>query len=143
LSFAGAMPASGLAPARRVVHIEDGRNRLIDCVAARGSSLTVRGRKQALAALASLLALAGAGCTSNPGASIPTWAGGEPEGLPPRPPATASSFPDVHDLPPPRPTKLMSEREQTRLEAELTALRKRVNAKGATEDRDRPATQKR
>jgi hypothetical protein len=63
--------------------------------------------------------------------------------LPPRPPTTAASFPDVHDLPPPRPTKLMSEREQTRLEAELTALRKRVNAKGATEERNRPAAQKR
>lgn len=103
--------------------------------------MTVPGRKQALAAFASLLALAGGGCTSNPGTSIPTWAGGEPEGLPP-PPPTTSSFPEVHDLPPPRPTKLMSEQEQTRLEAELTALRKRVNSKGATDERDRPAAQK-
>ena len=90
-----------------------------------------------LALLALPAALSAAGCTS-PGTGLPAWAGGEPAGLP-APPATPTSYPDVHDMPPPRATKPMSEAEQARIEGELTALRNRINAEGEAAQHGRPA----
>jgi hypothetical protein len=54
--------------------------------------------------------------------SIPSWAGGPVEGTPERPAALAE-YPPVNDRPPPRPTKLITEAEQTKLESELIAAR--------------------
>jgi hypothetical protein len=83
------------------------------------------------ASLATATALAASGCASNFGTSIPAWAGGEPPGLPAAAPeSTTANYPNVYDVPPPRPTKLMSQDQATRTEAELAALRKKVNAVG-------------
>jgi hypothetical protein len=82
-----------------------------------------------LVSAALAIGFAGSGCTGNPATTVPVWAGGEPQGLPP-PPAEPGQFPNVYDMPPARPTKPISEAEQKRLEADLTALRKRVNPAG-------------
>ena len=71
-------------------------------------------------------ALAVAGCGSVPG-TTPVAMGSLPPDAPARP-AEQAPFPNVYDAPA-RPAKLMTEEEQTRLEAELTALRKRVNSR--------------
>jgi hypothetical protein len=73
------------------------------------------------------MTLGAAGCGSV-GTQIPTWAGGLPPEAPQRP-AAQGQFPNVHDTPPPRPGKLMSEQEQAKTEAELAAIRRRVNAR--------------
>lgn len=72
-------------------------------------------------------ALAVAGCGSVPG-TTPIAIGSLPADAPARP-AEQAPFPNVYDEPPARPAKLMTEEEQTRLQAELTALRKRVNSR--------------
>ena len=72
-------------------------------------------------------ALAVAGCGSVPG-TTPVAIGSLPPDAPARP-AEQAPFPNVYDAPPARPAKLMTEEEQARLEAELTALRKRVNSR--------------
>jgi hypothetical protein len=63
---------------------------------------------------------------------IPTPIGGLPAGAPERPEVTPA-YPAVHDMPPPRAEKPMTEKERQRLEAELAALRERhaLEAQGA------------
>jgi len=63
--------------------------------------------------------------------SIPTWAGGEPEGTPQRL-ATELPTPPVNDRPPPRDTKVITVEEQTKIVKELAAARE-VQAKQAAQ----------
>jgi hypothetical protein len=72
-------------------------------------------------------ALAVAGCGSVPG-TTPVAIGSLPPDAPPAP-AEPAPFPNVYDVPPARPAKLMTEDEQARVEAELTALRKKVDSR--------------
>lgn len=88
-------------------------------------------------ALALFAALGMAGCGSSLGTQIPHSAGGLPPDAPPGP-AVQQPSPDVYDVPPPRPTKLISEEEQAKLEAELTAVRNKVNAQAGVRQTDRP-----
>jgi len=56
---------------------------------------------------------------------LPTALGGLPEGSPQRP-TTSSAYPAVHDLPPARPTTVLTDAEQTKLESDLAAARNRA-----------------
>jgi len=56
---------------------------------------------------------------------LPTALGGLPDGAPQRP-TTTSAYPAVHDMPPPRPTTVLSDAEQTKLEGDLVAARNRT-----------------
>jgi hypothetical protein len=82
-----------------------------------------------LALAAALIAGAGllAGCTGGNTIAdhLPTALGGLPEATPQRP-TTASAYPAVHDMPPPRPTTVLSSAEQTKLENDLAAARNRA-----------------
>lgn len=98
--------------------------------------------KVVIALLAALAAPALAGCASTVGTSVPVWAGGEPASVPP-PSAEPTSFPLVQESAPPRPTKPMSEAEEARVEAELTALRKRVTAESAPAQKGQTSKQAR
>lgn len=83
--------------------------------------------RRALAA--ALIAGAGllAGCSggSTIADHLPTALGGLPEATPQRP-TTASAYPAVHDMPPARPTAVLSDAEQTKLESDLVAARTRA-----------------
>jgi hypothetical protein len=79
----------------------------------------MRGAKAVLCAIAIAAVLSG--CTST-FANLP-WIG-EPPGLPERP-EQPPAFPAVHDMPPPRDTKLLTEGERKQLEAELANQRGR------------------
>jgi hypothetical protein len=77
--------------------------------------------------LAAVLLLAGAvilaGCSASIYADhIPTAVGGLPEGVPQRP-ANPPAYPAVHDLPPARDSAVLSDAEQTKLEADLAKAR--------------------
>jgi hypothetical protein len=75
------------------------------------------------------------GCTSM-FASLPGI--GEPDYVPP-PPAVAPAYPAVHDMPPPRETKPLSEEERKELADELESIRDRQRTGTATSPRGRPA----
>jgi len=77
----------------------------------------------ALFAGASLLGGCSAG--SSVADHVPTALGGLPEGTPQRP-KTTSAYPPVHDMPPPRPTTVLTDAEQTKLESDLAAARNRA-----------------
>jgi hypothetical protein len=66
------------------------------------------------------LALIAAGCSTTSIDSIPNWAGGEPQGTPPRL-ATEMETPPVNERPPARDAKVVSVEEQTKIEKELAA----------------------
>src|SRR5258708_19843677 len=51
---------------------------------------------------------------------LPTAIGGLPEGSPQRP-TTSSGYPAVHDVPPARPTTVLTDAEQTKLAGALVA----------------------
>lgn len=90
--------------------------------------------------LAFSLALAVAACAGNLGRQLPTWAGGEPAAAPtPTTPATAqpARYPNVYDLPPPRPTKLISDKQQVQDEEELSTLQQKLKSEGETVRRQR------
>jgi hypothetical protein len=88
-------------------------------------------RASARRGLAVALLLAGAtilvDCSSGGviGDYMPTATGGLPEGAPQRP-TKSTSFPAVHDMPPPRAQTVLSDEEQKKLEDELIAARKRT-----------------
>jgi hypothetical protein len=44
----------------------------------------------------------------------------------------------VHDVPPPRAARLISEEEQAKLEAELAAIRNRMNTQAGGSQREQP-----
>ena len=56
---------------------------------------------------------------------LPTAVGGMPEGVPQRP-TRPSAYPAVHDMPPTRPTTVLTDAEQTKLESDLVAARNRA-----------------
>lgn len=68
------------------------------------------------------------------GEQLPASIGGLPEGAPARP-ATSYQFPAVHDMPPPRDTKPMTEEEQVKAEKDLEAIR----ARQAGQEAQKPA----
>jgi hypothetical protein len=86
--------------------------------------------------LAFTAALGLMGCGSSLGTQIPPSAGGLPPGAPAQA-AVQPPFPNVYVVPPPRPTKLITEEEQARLEAELTAIRSKVNAQAGVSESER------
>lgn len=63
-----------------------------------------------------------AGCSSSAIDRIPLWAGGEPEGTPPRL-AAEMEYPPVHDRPPKPATKIVTVEEQKKIEKELATAR--------------------
>ena len=87
------------------------------------------------AALILAAALGVAGCGSSVGTQVPAWAGGLPPDAPQRGTARPQ-FPDVYDIPPRRPTRLMTEQEQASIEAELIAARNRVNRQADALERE-------
>lgn len=56
---------------------------------------------------------------------VPSALGGLPEGTPQRA-KTSLAYPAVHDMPPPRPTSVLTDAEQTKLESDLAAARNRA-----------------
>jgi hypothetical protein len=74
-----------------------------------------------------------AGCGSSLGTQVPF--GGLPPESPPRA-AVQPAYPHVYDTPPPRETKLATAQEQAAIEAELAALRKKVNARADALERE-------
>jgi hypothetical protein len=79
-----------------------------------------------LLALASALLLSSCANMSDMGNKLgnemPTAIGGMPQSAPERA-QTPPEFPAVHDIPPPRTTKVMTEEEKKRAEAELALMR--------------------
>jgi hypothetical protein len=74
------------------------------------------------------LLLAGAGglggCASNIGDTIPAGIGGLPAEAPSRP-AEQPAYPAVHDIPPPRPVRVLDDDQQEKLEKDLSVARDR------------------
>ncbi|MEJ2378972.1 MAG: hypothetical protein P8Y53_03825 [Pseudolabrys sp.] len=62
--------------------------------------------------------------------SLPENMGGLPADTPP-PPKVPYKFPAVHDMPPPRADKPLTDKQQWELEQNLTRLRKRQEAREA------------
>jgi hypothetical protein len=79
-----------------------------------------------------LAALSGlAGCASTITESLPTAAGGLPEGAPARA-EVQPAYPAVHEMPPTRANAPLNEAEQKQLEADLIAARDRADGVIAT-----------
>lgn len=88
-----------------------------------GLDMTAKRQAQALRLdVVFALALSAAGCASSAIDKIPSWAGGEPEGTPPRL-ASEMEYPPVHDRPPKPTTKVVTVEEQAKIEKELAAAR--------------------
>ncbi len=89
----------------------------------RNSASMIRrlGRTLAGVALVCASALFLASCSSV-FSDLPTQLGGLPQNTPPRP-DNAPAYPDVHDMPPPRPAAVLTEEERKKVEAELAAMR--------------------
>jgi hypothetical protein len=77
--------------------------------------------------------LAVAGCGSSLGTQAP-FGGPPPEALPRA--AVQPAYPHVYDTPPARENKLATEQEQAAIEAELAALRKKLNARADALERE-------
>lgn len=90
----------------------------------RAPSLLAR-RALAVGLIAAAGMLAGCSAGSTVADRLPSALGGLPEGTPQRP-TTASAYPAVHDMPPPRPTPVLTDAEQTKLESDLAAARNRA-----------------
>jgi len=75
------------------------------------------------------------GCGSIIADHLPTAAGGLPEDGPDRP-TKQSSFPAVHDLPPPRASTVLTDAEQKKLEDDLIVARTRTGAAARAGTRD-------
>ena len=72
------------------------------------------------------------GCSAGPlGETLPQSLGGLPADPPP-PPKVPYQFPAVHDMPPPRATEPLTDKQQWELEKDLTRLRDRQEAREAT-----------
>jgi hypothetical protein len=93
-------------------------------------------RRLALALGMSLAALSTAGCSASVIDSIPTWAGGEPSGTPDRP-AVDPAYPPVHDRPPARDSKVISEQDEAKIEKELATARDIQAARAKKVQKDR------
>jgi hypothetical protein len=95
----------------------------------RGARQFNLGARGLVLALAGALMLSSCANTTNMtdmgsklGNELPTAMGGMPAAAPERP-ETQPAFPAVHDMPPPRNTKVMTEEEKKRVEAELAVMR--------------------
>ena len=89
--------------------------------------------------VAAALLLAGsmilAGCSASTVADhTPTALGGLPEGVPQRP-TKPPAYPAVHDMPPARDSAVLSDAEQTKLEADLAKARDRLGAQSGPADK--------
>jgi len=96
--------------------------------------------KRALAAalIAGAGVLGGCSAGSTVADHLPTALGGLPDGAPQRG-TTSAAYPAVHDLPPPRPTTVLTDAEQTKLETDLAAARNRAaEAAKAAGEGDKP-----
>jgi hypothetical protein len=80
--------------------------------------------RSVLAALGLAVMLAGCGTVVD---AIPRAVGGEPADTPARP-ATAYSYPAVHDMPPPRADAPMTDEQQAQMEKELISAREKQEA---------------
>jgi hypothetical protein len=103
----------------------------------RSSQRSLRQRNLGLVAAALLLAgsMILAGCSASTVADhIPTALGGLPEGVPQRP-AKPPAYPAVHDMPPARDSAVLSDAEQTKLEADLAKARDRLGAQSGPADK--------
>ncbi len=85
--------------------------------------------RSVLAALSLAVTLAGCGTVVD---AIPQAVGGEPAATPARP-ATAYSYPAVHDMPPPRADAPMSDEQQAQMEKELIGAREKQEAAAKAE----------
>lgn len=94
--------------------------------------------QRTMAAVAMLAAVL-SGCSAGSiGDTVPESMGGLPAGAPARPNVANRQYPGVHDMPPPRATRPMSEEDQVKLEKDLQGIRDRQNAE-AKEDTATPA----
>jgi hypothetical protein len=95
-------------------------------------------RRALVAAGLAVAALTLSGCGSTIADHMPTAVGGLP-GDSPRRPAAPASYPAVHDMPPPRPTSVLTDEEQQKLESDLIATRNRAaEAAKAAAENDKP-----
>ena len=79
------------------------------------------------------------GCSAGPvGDTLPQSLGGLPADTPP-PPKAPYQYPAVHDMPPPRATDPLSEKQQWQLEQDLNALRDRQEKREAADKGATPA----
>jgi len=86
--------------------------------------------------IAAGLALALAGCSPAPLLEkMPEGMGGLPANAPARP-ATPQAFPAVHDMPPPRVDKPMTDEEQLKTEKSLTTARDRLEGARSADNDD-------
>jgi hypothetical protein len=79
-----------------------------------------------------LLAM-GLGACSSTLAELPAAVGGLPAGTPERQ-ATPTAYPAVHDIPPPRTNTVLTEDEQKKAAADLTAARDQQVKRAGTRD---------
>src|SRR5262249_49197295 len=110
-------------------HLPRAQHRLRLTKMSKQSRLGRGARQFNLGVPASMLALAGAlllsSCANfgnNLGNELPTMIGGMPQSIPERPQTPPESR-AVHDMPPPRKSKVMTEEEKKRAEAELATMR--------------------
>jgi hypothetical protein len=83
-------------------------------------------RRVAVVALLFAASLILPGCAvGTVGDRIPAAVGGLPQDAPQRP-AKPAPYPAVHDMPPPRSSKVLTDEEQRKLEEDLVAARKRT-----------------
>ncbi len=87
------------------------------------------------------LALALSGCASGPMIDGMPSSMGLPAEAPARP-ATAYEYPAVHDMPPARTIRTMTEEQQIKLEKELTAVRDQQEAHEGTGKKTAQPTKK-
>jgi hypothetical protein len=88
------------------------------------------------AAILFFLTLSASGCSTAAVDSIPNWAGGKPEGAPPRLAAEMEYLP-VNERPPARDTKIVTVEEQAKIEKELAAARDAQAKQAAQVKKDR------
>ncbi len=63
-------------------------------------------------------------CSTNIGDTLPANVGGLPASAPERP-AEVQAYPAVHEMPPPRPVRMLDDDQQQKLEKDLKAARDR------------------
>lgn len=90
----------------------------------RATEFVAAGAKARFAPFLALALAAGLGACASTIADMPSQVGGLPPGTPERP-AQPPAYPAVHDMPPPRPTTVLTEEERKKAEADLVALRAR------------------
>lgn len=90
----------------------------------RAAEFVAAGAKAKFVPLLALALTASLGACVSTVADLPPEVGGLPAGTPQRP-AQSGVYPAVHDMPPPRPSPVLTEEERKKAEAELAALRDR------------------